>query len=50
MEIDTGASVSIASRETFELIREGESHLELEEPTVRLQESRSKCADQPWSR
>ena len=37
MEIDTGASVSIASRETFELIREGESHLELEEPTVRLQ-------------
>ena len=37
MEIDTGASVSIASRETFELIREGEPHLELEEPTVRLQ-------------
>jgi hypothetical protein len=37
MEIDTGASVSIASRETFELIRERESHLELEEPTVRLQ-------------
>ena len=37
IEIDTGASVSIASRETFELIREGESHLEIEEPTVRLQ-------------
>ena len=37
MGIDTGASVSIASREVLELMPEGESHLELEEPTVRLQ-------------
>ena len=37
MEIDTGASVSIASRETFDLIREGETTLELKEPTVKLQ-------------
>ena len=36
MEVDTGASVSIASQETFESIREGESSLELEAPTVRL--------------
>ena len=37
MEIDTGASVSIASRETFNSIQEGESTLELAEPTVKLQ-------------
>ena len=37
MEIDTGASVSIASWETFNLIREGESILELAEPSVKLQ-------------
>ena len=37
MEIDTGASVSIISRETFDLIKDGESTLELEEPSVRLQ-------------
>ena len=37
MEFDTGASISIASRETFEQIREGELHLELEQPTIRLQ-------------
>ena len=37
MEIDTGASVSITSREVFEQIREGESHLELEKPAVHLQ-------------
>jgi hypothetical protein len=37
MEIDTGASVSIASQETFNSIREGESTLELAEPMVKLQ-------------
>ena len=37
MEIDTGASVSIASLHTFESLREGESTLELREPNVRLQ-------------
>ena len=37
MEIDTGASVSVASLETLEDIREGEHLLKLEEPTVRLQ-------------
>ena len=37
MEIDTGASVSITSREVFEQICEGESHLELEKPAVHLQ-------------
>ena len=37
MEIDTGASVSIISRETFHLIKDGESTLELEEPSVCLQ-------------
>ena len=37
MEIDTGASVSIASRETFESIQKGESMLELKETTVKLQ-------------
>ena len=36
MEIDTGASVSIISLETFNAIREGESTLELAEPTVKL--------------
>ena len=36
MEIDTGASVSIISRETFDAIREGELTLELAEPTVKL--------------
>ena len=37
MEIDTGASVSIASLDTFESVREGERSLKLEEPTMRLQ-------------
>ena len=37
MEIDTGASVSIASLSTFETIRNGESMLELDKSTVRLQ-------------
>ena len=36
MEIDTGASVSIASLHTFETICDGESTLELQEPTVKL--------------
>jgi hypothetical protein len=37
MEINTGASVSIVSQETFQSIREGESTLELEKSTVKLQ-------------
>ena len=37
IKIDTGASVSIASRETFESIQKGESTLELKETTVKLQ-------------
>ena len=37
MEINTGTSVSIASRETFESIQKGESTLELKETTVKLQ-------------
>ena len=36
MEIDTGASVSIASLKTFESIRNGESILELDKSTVQL--------------
>ena len=36
MEIDTGASVLIASLDTFESIREGEHSLKLEEPTADL--------------
>ncbi|ETW98899.1 MAG: hypothetical protein ETSY2_42010 [Candidatus Entotheonella gemina] len=37
MEIDTGASVSVVSEETFNTIREGLSTLELQESTVKLQ-------------
>jgi hypothetical protein len=37
MEIDTGASVSIASQSTFESIRNGEATLELDKSTVKLQ-------------
>ena len=37
MELDTGASVSIASQSTFDSIRVGESMLELDKSTVRLQ-------------
>ena len=37
MEIDTGASVSIISLETFESIKQGESMLELEQTPVKLQ-------------
>ena len=37
MEIDTGASVSIISLETFESITQGESMLELEQTPVKLQ-------------
>ena len=37
MEIDTGASVSVVSRKTFETIRNGETMLELNKSTVRLQ-------------
>ena len=37
MEIDTGASVTIASLETFNAIREGESSLELTQSNVKLQ-------------
>ena len=37
MEIDTGASVSIASLSTFETVRNGESMLEMDKSTVRLQ-------------
>ena len=37
MEIDTGASISVASKETFETIREGMLTLELKETTVKLQ-------------
>ena len=36
MEIDTGASVSIASLKTFESIRNGESILELDKSMVQL--------------
>ena len=36
-EIDTGTSVSIASQNTLESIRNGEATLELEESTVKLQ-------------
>ena len=36
-EIDTGASVTIASLETFNAIHEGKSSLELAESTVKLQ-------------
>ena len=37
MEIDTGASVSIASRETFKTIQQGEETLELQESAAKLQ-------------
>ena len=37
MEVDTGASVSITSLETFKTIQNGESPLQLEEPSVKLQ-------------
>ena len=37
MEVDTGASVSITSLETFKSIQEGESRLELKESMVKLQ-------------
>ena len=37
MEVDTGASVSITSLETFKAIQNGESTLQLEESSVRLQ-------------
>ena len=37
MELDTGASVSIASQSTFDSIQVGESMLELDKSTVRLQ-------------
>ena len=37
MEIDTGASISVASKGTFEIIREGMLTLELKETTVKLQ-------------
>ena len=37
MEVDTGASVSIASLETFKTIQNGKSTLQLEESTVKLQ-------------
>ena len=37
MEIDTGASVSIVSEETFNKIQEGQSKLELKPVAVRLQ-------------
>lgn len=37
MEVDTGASVSIINQETFELIREGQSVLELQRSAVKLQ-------------
>ena len=36
-EVDTGASVSITSLETFKTIQNGESPLQLEEPSVKLQ-------------
>ena len=37
MEVDTGASVSITSQETFKAIQNGESTLQLEESSVKLQ-------------
>ena len=37
MEVDTGASVSISSLETFKTIQNGESTFQLEESTVKLQ-------------
>ena len=37
MEVDTGASASIINQETFELIREGQSVLELQKSAVKLQ-------------
>ena len=37
MEVDTGASVSIISLETFQMIQNGDAILELKESNVRLQ-------------
>ena len=37
VEVDTGASVSITSQETFKAIQNGESTLQLEESSVKLQ-------------
>ena len=37
MELDTGASVSMTSQSTFEAIRIGESTLDLDKSTVKLQ-------------
>ena len=37
MEIDTGASVSVVGEDTFETIRKGESTVELQKTSVRLQ-------------
>ena len=37
MEIDTGASVTVVGEDTFKTIQEGDSSVELQRTTVRLQ-------------